>query len=96
MTYISASMGDHLSALLVSLMAFWLALVERNPFRPCSWYYPQERVWTFLAQLVISETVITKFYINFKLPVYSSSLEFARWRLSVLKVLIFLHYILPM
>ena len=28
-------MGDRLSALLVSLMALQLMLVDRNPFRPC-------------------------------------------------------------
>ena len=30
--YISTGMGDHLSDLLMSLMALQLALVERNPF----------------------------------------------------------------
>ena len=28
-------MGDRLSALLMSLMALQLVLVDRNPFRPC-------------------------------------------------------------
>ena len=35
MGYISTEMGDCFSALLVSLMALWLALVDRNLFRPC-------------------------------------------------------------
>ena len=32
---VSPGMGDRLSALLVSLMALGLALVDRNPFWPC-------------------------------------------------------------
>ena len=35
MGYFSTWMGDSFSALLVSLMALWLALVDRNPFEPC-------------------------------------------------------------
>ena len=35
MGYISAGMGDHFSALLVSLMALQFMLVDQNPFRPC-------------------------------------------------------------
>ena len=35
MGYVSSGMGDHFSALLVSLMALWLALVDQNPFWPC-------------------------------------------------------------
>ena len=35
MGYVSTWIGDHLSALLVSLMALRLALVDRNPFTPC-------------------------------------------------------------
>ena len=31
----STGMGDHFSALLVSLIALRLVLVDRNPFRPC-------------------------------------------------------------
>ena len=31
MGYVSTGMGDRLSALLVSLMALWLALVDRQP-----------------------------------------------------------------
>ena len=34
MGYISTGMNDLFSALLVSLMALWLTLVDRNPFRP--------------------------------------------------------------
>ena len=36
MGYVSTGMGDRLSALLVSLMALQHTLVDRNPFRPCS------------------------------------------------------------
>ena len=35
MGYISTGMGDCFGALVVSLMALWLALVDQNPFRPC-------------------------------------------------------------
>ena len=35
MCYVITLMGDHLSALLMSLMALRLTLVDRNPFRPC-------------------------------------------------------------
>ena len=35
MGYVSIEMGDHFSALLLSLMALRLALVDRNPFQPC-------------------------------------------------------------
>ena len=35
MGYVSTWMGDHLSTLLVSLMAKELVLVDQNPFRPC-------------------------------------------------------------
>ena len=35
MGYISTWMGDRLSALLMSLMAVRLMLVDRNPFRAC-------------------------------------------------------------
>ena len=34
MGYVGTGMGDHFSALLVSLMALRLRLVDRNPFRP--------------------------------------------------------------
>ena len=33
--YVSTEMGDCFSAWLVSLMSLWLALVDRNPLRPC-------------------------------------------------------------
>ena len=36
MSYVSTRMGDYFSALLVSLMALQLALMDQNPFRPCS------------------------------------------------------------
>ena len=36
MDYVSTWMGDRLSALLVSLMALQLTLVDRNPFWLCS------------------------------------------------------------
>ena len=39
MGYVSSWMGDRLSALLVSLMALWLVLVDQNPFWPCSLSY---------------------------------------------------------
>ena len=39
MGYISTWMGDHLSTAVMSLMALWLELVERNPFRPVSINY---------------------------------------------------------
>ena len=39
MTYISTEMGDRFSALLVSLMALRIALVDRNPFWPCFVYF---------------------------------------------------------
>ena len=39
MGYLSTGMGDCFSALLVSLMALWLALVDRQPFRPCFAHY---------------------------------------------------------
>ena len=32
---VNTLMGDRFSALLVSLMALQLTLVDRNPFRPC-------------------------------------------------------------
>ena len=35
MGYVSTQMGDHFGALLLSLMALWLTLVDRNPFQPC-------------------------------------------------------------
>ena len=35
MGYVSTGKGDHFKALLVSLMALQLALVEQNPFWPC-------------------------------------------------------------
>ena len=35
MAYISTGMGNRFCALLVSLMALWLTLVEINPFWPC-------------------------------------------------------------
>ena len=35
MDYISTGMDDHSSALLLSLMALQLTLIDRNPFRPC-------------------------------------------------------------
>ena len=35
MGYVSTGMGDRCSALLMSLMALRLALVDRNPFQPC-------------------------------------------------------------
>ena len=34
MGYVSTGMGDRFSALLVSLMALWLTLVDQNLFRP--------------------------------------------------------------
>ena len=37
MGYVSAGMGDCFSALLASLMALWLVLVDRNPFQPRSY-----------------------------------------------------------
>ena len=33
--YVSTGMGESFSALLVLLMALWLALVDQNPFWPC-------------------------------------------------------------
>ena len=35
MATLSTGMGDYFSALLMSLMALRLALVDRNPFQPC-------------------------------------------------------------
>ena len=35
MGYISTGLGDCFSALLVSPMALWLTLVDRNPIQPC-------------------------------------------------------------
>ena len=42
MGYVSTGMGDCFSAPLVSLMALWLALVDRNPFEPCFLKYSKE------------------------------------------------------
>ena len=42
MGYISTGMDDRFNALLVSVMAFQLALVNQNPFQPCCIrIYPQ-------------------------------------------------------
>ena len=35
MWYISSGMGDRFGVQVVSLMALQLAIVDRNPFRPC-------------------------------------------------------------
>ena len=35
MSYVSTGMGNRFGVLVVSLMALQLALVDRNPFRPC-------------------------------------------------------------
>ena len=36
MGYVNTGLGDLFSALLLSLKALWLALVDQNPFQPCS------------------------------------------------------------
>ena len=43
MGYIDTGMGDSFSALLVSLMALQLMLVDRNPFRPYLLLFLQNR-----------------------------------------------------
>ena len=45
MGYVSTGMGDHLSALLMSLIALRLALVDRNPFWPCFSYTTHIFTW---------------------------------------------------
>ena len=48
MGFITAGMGDHLSALLVSLMPLQLALVDRNPVQPCFQFMSAEGCFTFI------------------------------------------------
>ena len=48
MGYISTGMGDRFSALIMSLMALQLALVDRNPFRPCFFFFFHQTVMEFL------------------------------------------------
>ena len=42
MGYVSTGMGDRFSAVLVSLMALGLALVDQKPFWPCLLFFHQQ------------------------------------------------------
>ena len=45
MGYLSTGMADRFGALLVSLMALWLALVDQNPFLPCYIWQSVKQPW---------------------------------------------------
>ena len=61
--YISTGMGDCFGALLVSLMALQLMLVDRNPYQPCCYqtiiacYYHVNKVLQTVFSSVIFEQI---------------------------------------
>ena len=50
--HVSTGMGDHLSALLLSLMTLWLTLVDQNPFWLCLIYATTEVLPEVMALIV--------------------------------------------
>ena len=73
MGYVSTWMGDRFSALLVSLMALQLMLVDQNPFRPC-----------FCPICMVYLTVLMSLWFSVSLPVKSAYLFAVCFKLDYL------------
>ena len=87
MNYIStARMGDLFGALLVSLMALWLALVDSNPFRPCVSHYHMYHCHIYLA------LIFSLFYL-FIIFIFTSIIFAYNWPMCIFAHVYFFYWL---